>query len=376
MNFKKRVNGSWHDIPYYVHDTETDTITTLPAVLYPTGTTATVGVKGNTVQSGTPTPDNPIMPQGCGNMTGNLFDGVIEVGGLDTNTGAETGQTDRRRSDYIEIEENTNYNLSRTITATTSNLWALFYDENKGYISGSNKGTSNANFTVLTPANAKYLRWYVTANGSYDNLMIIEGSTAPSEYIPYGYKLTISSANTTTPVYLGEAQTTRKVKKLVLTGQERIVVNPSISASYAYYINAVSNYKQNLKLGYCTHYPNVTNASSAEGLYMGGSINLLTKFSDGYDTVDKFKTYLQQQYAAGTPVTVWYVLATPETGIVNEPLMKIGDYADEVSNVSIPVTAGGDTISVGTTVQPSEVTANYKGWHPKTPKVSNNGQWS
>ena len=31
-------------------------------------------ISGNTVQNGTPTPDNPIMPEGCGERTANLFD--------------------------------------------------------------------------------------------------------------------------------------------------------------------------------------------------------------------------------------------------------------------------------------------------------------
>lgn len=56
MNFKKRVNGSWHDTPYYLHKTDTDTFTTLPADIYPTDTTATVGLKGQaSQQSGTTT---------------------------------------------------------------------------------------------------------------------------------------------------------------------------------------------------------------------------------------------------------------------------------------------------------------------------------
>ena len=56
MNFKKKVNGSWINIPHYIHKTDTDTITTLPAVIYPNDTTATVGLKGNTSQqSGTTT---------------------------------------------------------------------------------------------------------------------------------------------------------------------------------------------------------------------------------------------------------------------------------------------------------------------------------
>lgn len=76
--------------------------------------------------------------------------------------------------------------------------------------------------------------------------------------------------------------------------------------------------------------------------------------------VAKFKSYLAAQYAAGTPVTIWYVIATPETAVVNEPLMKIGDYADTVSaaqsQVTIPTVNGENVLDVLTEVKPSEVT--------------------
>lgn len=274
MNFKKRVNGSWHDIPYYVHNTSTDAITTLPAVLYPTGATATVGLKGNTVQSTTPTPQNPVMPQGCGDLE---------------TTGEHTGQ----------------------------------------------------------------------------------------------YKIPISSANTTTPVYLGEVETIRRIRKLVLTGEEtgwtksgtyqgsffaQVLINININAQTDPVMYAVCSHAQIVRFGNF-----VSGTATLTGTTTTKSINLW--IGEPEWTVDDFKAYLAQQYAAGTPVTVWYVLATEETAVVNEPLMKIGDYADEVSNVSIPVTAGGDTISVGTTVQPSEVTANYHGWHNGAVKDYENGDW-
>ena len=73
MDFKKRVNGSWTDTPNYIHNTFTDTITTLPTDIYTNDTTATVGLKGNMEQSSTPTPDNPIQPQETGERTGNLW---------------------------------------------------------------------------------------------------------------------------------------------------------------------------------------------------------------------------------------------------------------------------------------------------------------
>lgn len=42
----------------------------------------------------------------------------------------------------------------------------------------------------------------------------------------------------------------------------------------------------------------------------------------------------------------------------------------------IPITAGGNTLSVDTTVQPSEVTVNYKGWHPvKDVHEHESGAW-
>ena len=113
--------------------------------------------------------------------------------------------------------------------------------------------------------------------------------------------------------------------------------------------------------------------------YVGTSLDFKQVYirDSSYSTIADFKSYLQQQYAAGTPVTVWYVLATSTTGIVNEPLRKIGTYADEVSGISIPTTAGANTLSVDTTLQPSEVTAMYKGWHPVADvHERDNGAWT
>lgn len=96
---------------------------------------------------------------------------------------------------------------------------------------------------------------------------------------------------------------------------------------------------------------------------------------DTYTSTVDFKSYLQQQYAAGTPVTVWYVLSSATTGIVNEPLCKIGDYADTLST-SIPTTDGANVIDVGTTLKPSEVSANYHGWHTvASAHERESGQW-
>ena len=82
-------------------------------------------------------------------------------------------------------------------------------------------------------------------------------------------------------------------------------------------------------------------------------------------TLENWKSYLAAQYAAGTPVTVWYVLAEPETAVVNEPLMKIDGYADTVSmeqaGVSIPTNNGSTVIDYDGTLKPSEMYIKYLG---------------
>ena len=259
MDFKKRVNDSWTDTPHYIMGTSTDTITTLPADIYPTGTTATVGLKGQMEQNGTPTPTTPIQPQ--------------ETGDLETVGGQ--------------------------------------------------------------------------------------------------YKIPISSADTTTNIYLGEVETTRKIKKLVLTGEEAWV--KSGAASNTFYTN-VSGYlrRRGVVITICSHYISRANINAGAEI-QDGNVSFYANLSRPSEyfyirdshlaTVADLKTFLAQQYAAGTPVTIWYVLAEPTTGIVNEPLRKIGDYADTVSGITIPTIAGANTIDVDTMLKPSEVSVNYKGWH-------------
>lgn len=269
MADSKKYNGS-----SWVHSlrkltTATDTITTLPAVIHPTGTTATVGLKGNTLQSSIPSPTSPIMPQGCGDLE---------------TSGAKAGQ----------------------------------------------------------------------------------------------YKIPISSANTTTPVYLGAVETTRKIKKLVLTGEEDWKPwssgQPDIERYY-YKWGKTTPYDYGL---ICTHLPFIKEDGNYEHIRLGGSNRedfIIFISRTIAPIVTDFKSYLAQQYAAGTPVCVWYVLATEETGIVNEPLRKIGDYADTVSGISIPTITGKDTFDVETTLKPSEVSLSYTGWHDATVEEWDGSDW-
>ena len=141
------------------------------------------------------------------------------------------------------------------------------------------------------------------------------------------YKIPISSAGQTNNIYLGEVQTTRIIKKLVLTGEE--LWGKSGDGIYAYFGLRLGDSSTTFTTAVCTHYENVdvNKTSSAIGFMLtASSKNLRIRPNDVENvTVNDFISYLAQQYANDTPVTIWYVLATPETGVVNEPLMKIGE---------------------------------------------------
>lgn len=178
-------------------------------------------------------------------------------------------------------------------------------------------------------------------------------------------------------VYLGEVPTTRRVKKLVFDGSESW--NRSTSGNNTRVYTPQIPECLSLSPAVCTHfnynvasvgYPRVGEfvINSSKAIIFGVDRNT---FAD----VDVWKSYLSAQYAAGTPVTVWYVLATPTTGIVNEPLMKIGDYADTLSGITIPTITGADSFDVLTTLKPSEVSLAYTGWHDATVKEWDGSEW-
>ena len=178
------------------------------------------------------------------------------------------------------------------------------------------------------------------------------------------YKIPISSANTITPIYLGEVETTRKIRKLVLTGKETFFRDKEREGSWRFFTDKLISAKGST--GICSHFVYIGASGVNNTDNIGFSLFNTSQFGcrcpkSVADTVNDFKAWLANQYAAGTPITVWYVLATPTTGIVNEPLRKIGDYADSISDViSIPTVRGENVFDVDTEVKPSEVYIKYK----------------
>ncbi|MBR5774385.1 MAG: hypothetical protein IKY44_05985, partial [Clostridia bacterium] len=380
----KKVSGSWVDAPYYLRGTDTDTITSLPTIIYADGQSASAVIKGNMTQSGTPTPTNPIYPSETGDKTANLCEvtqsNSIYYANLNNYTISNNIITTTGNVLFgfiVKVDAETNYSVSSKTTAWVDMRIREYSAKPTSWendfiiqsVNTPNTSYKSASFTTSSTTQYILVTLYSNISGIIiSEVMLNTGSTA-LPYQPYGYKIPISSGGTTTPVYLGEVQSTRNIKKLVLTGQESWQITSNNKWLYFELADVPTRRISPISSHYTgsstVSYANLADNSVTVSIYDNNQYRLAL-YDSRFTTVADFKTYLQQQYTNETPVTLWYVLGTPTTSTLNEPIRKIGDYADTVSGITIPTIAGADSFDVLTTLKPSEVTANYHGWHPVT----------
>ena len=327
-------------------------------------------ILGNGQQTGTPSPDNIIMPTFCGVRTGNLADLIlgkvprISDGTLVTFAGLTC--------EYVPITSMSDtFSLTFDNPESTKSFYVFFYSGDTLLSTKDlNYGTTITTYGVSSAVDRMRIR-IDYGKTTVSNVMLVKGSTA-LPYEPYGYKIPITCAGQTVPVYLGQTQTVRRIKKLVLTGAEDTYITVT-TTNHIFSIRGVFNQAPELLQvgGFCTHYKYNNAISNLAGNMSNGDFVLnkigndysFTIMDNSFSTSAEFQQYVQQQYATGTPVTIWYALAELETGIVNEPLCKIGDYADELhsadAGVTIPTTEGQNTLTVDADLQPSEMTITY-----------------
>lgn len=316
---------------------------------------------GNGQQNGTPTPDNPIYPQFVGEID-NIFEGNIEQGGYSSGN-PYTAQNRIRSDTMILVQPNVWYYMN--FTGLADQFTIIQYTTNGIYSKDIGSYLNAGDPFVFSSA---WKLKFVFRNSGNTN---ISPSDISNIILSRGYKLPITCAGQTTPIYLGQTQTVRKIGKWVLTGEENWVYEPIYSRFYI----TVADFSS---LGLCLT-PFMSNAfgSVSDGrpledvpnnsIYSGTQVYDINKIfikSTNYTTLEDWKAYLAAQYAAGQPVAIWYILAEPKTAIVNEPLAKIGDYADELhsadAGVSIPTVKGGNTLTVDTDLKPSSMTITYR----------------
>ena len=122
------------------------------------------------------------------------------------------------------------------------------------------------------------------------------------------------------------------------TGYDRLNIVPAQPVKIVATPNALGNIR-------CSHYETVTtgaqwsNGVEGVGVETTGQIIILDA---GLTTLDAWKSYLAAQYAAGTPVTIVYELAAPET----EALTAISPIAPENGQLNLTTDADALTATI------------------------------
>lgn len=320
-------------------------------------------IYGNSVQNGTPTPDNPIMPESTGERTGNLFDKSQAVLGKEIDGLTYRDNLSYLITGFIPVEGGKTYYKS-IIEGSVLLYRNADYEETvdrKLYVSGPGY------FTIPSGYNYIVLNSVIT---NIDKIMINAGSS-PLPYEPYGYKIPVTVSNgtnsVTTPVYIGSeplykigdyadyvdfkrGAVVRNIEKMVLTDETDVIPGTG---------NVAVPYKINTKKIYitsandinwrCTHYEAIPNS------YPFGNYNYIISWSSAdtdknalrfrdvsVSNISDFKSFISAQYSSGTPVTVWYVIDEPQEEPL-ESLLPIQTFKDS------------DVLTADTTVQPSEI---------------------
>lgn len=185
---------------------------------YPKNSTEVMFVKGSTA------PDHYIpYQQGVGERTVNLFDksnGEMK-GHFYPGSGNKILSYNSWGSVTIPCEPLTTYTIKKILSTKFYVYTSEDYPATNGYRSDTSNRSDETTVTITSRANDNYLTVSLyagatdtlTYNEIIDTVVIVEGPTAPTTYIPYGYQipLTISKQgqpDKTVDIYIGDSPLT------------------------------------------------------------------------------------------------------------------------------------------------------------------------
>lgn len=325
MADSKKYNGSTWEHSLRKLTTATEAVEN---PLYSDGTAITsYTIKGNTVQNGTPTPDNPIMPQGTGERTGNLWNNLGFSAGTTSTAGVHSlsntygtylstvsggsvditqvasGGTTAYQNGYFFIEIDISqfslgdnivisfdYEITNKLSSTSTTVAYVGQGTTGSNVIGNwgENGRAIIKATITSDMTRPYVEIRLCGNSiKVRNVQVNLGSTA-LPYEPYGYKIPISNGQQTIDIYIGDLPLLKS-----LDG---------------------------------TAFDEISNGTLTRRVDSDGS-----------------------------------VLPTPTTTQITTP--------------SIPTIEGANSITVDTAVQPSEFTATWTGWHNANVKEWDGSQW-
>ena len=204
------------------------------------------------------------------------------------------------------------YIIFTTFYALNLNARATFLTHNGNYLSDI---SLIYNHPTKVPEKACFMLLHSSTEGfSGTDPMITIGSTPPTTYSPYtGQTATLTLPHTiyggTVDAVTGKGQEMWKL--LTLTGEEKAHIYTTL-----FYLDVNAPSAHDLITGRCSHYRYYTYAHNQIGVTMGDDDASIVYSPNGaYDvTADglaAWKSYLADQYTAGTPVQIAYKLAAP-----------------------------------------------------------------
>lgn len=308
------------------------------------GVTITIAKDGTIVLDGTITNDNLWIEIGFALKSGTNVTGVP----------------------LIELRPNSQYTLSSTIvtgTCSANRFWTVGLCLENG--TAKNINAHFGEQTTFDSEGSFIDRVYLsmgTKDTVYDNFTVqlqLEYGDTATEYEPYTPTQFVTNAYLNEPIYkIGdysdeinykEKTAKRVVKELVVTGDE----NWQRIDNWFRLLH--SDMPDGEVLVKCSHFTReitylLRRGSSGIGTcgsYYGPNYKgFVIKCDDVFTSPTDFKAFLKEQYEAGTPVKIYYVLAEPVTESVILP--------------DVPTLNGGNVLDVDTTVEPTLMTIDYK----------------
>ena len=334
-------------------------------------------IYGNSVQNGTPSPDNPVEIQSVGNKTVNLFD----YNYFFANKKEGAGEVESSTNDAIiyYLKANTHYTISTNYPQKTSlssgeNL-AVFFVKGGSYSRPSTTENGIWNGQTRTVTTDSEGRLYIACRNSKATvpppeleefssstywLQLEEGSVATS-FESYGYKIPITVNNTTMDIFLDEPL--RKVGNYadyIDYENSKIYRHINIlnlaSKTFGYYPSAPTYGNYSIYWISSFNSTSVNTALSTHFIY-----NPVVPYQDNHLSLDysKNRIYIainSNIVAASNNNAMNAWLAS------NNPLMYYVRKTPAEESITLPdilINKGTNHITVGTNITPSKIEAEY-----------------
>lgn len=390
MKIKKYTNGTWTDLdkPVKKFDTYTDEATTLPLTIQ---TSATDAVENYQVYGAS---------GGVGEETENMHNTQTDF--LDYRitwaTGALIQSQGSSISDYIPVVEGQTYSTNTALdwigyNSQQTYLGAWYSDANafvkNGYVSQI--------ITLTIPNGCQYIR-LLRINSYMSNVNFVKGSTAPTTYIPFGYKIPILNTSGNLFDYTAKDENKGYKNKRYLNYLGKINYNDYWRVSEYIEITPNTNYRFHIGTKVSTNpavcwyneqkefisgdiygqriFSEFQSPSNAKYLRMSYYFDSISRYPEGENTecnalsnydlfVGDSKLYADEYLDFESQKVYKYVdgVLTPQDPPISFP--------------TLTTYIGENNISVDTTVQPEKVACEYQGWKGVGDvEKYQNGEWS